>query len=75
MLHAAIMVSAGQRYVRMLVHQDAPCQDSRVLLVSVGLEVEAFLGLSKHEKLQHFSAVGADIKGRNYIKLGCSHIM
>ena len=59
----------------MRMRQDTPCQDRRVLLVPIGLEVEAFLGLSKHEELQHFSAFGADVKGRNFIKLGCSHIM
>lgn len=52
-----------------------PGQDSWVLLIPAGFLEEGFLGLRKHEQLQHFCAVGADVKGGNFIQLRSHDIM
>ena len=52
-----------------------PGQDSWVLLIPAGFLEEGFLGLRKHEQLQHFCAAGADVKGGNFIQLRSHNIM
>ncbi len=52
-----------------------PGQDSWVLLIPAGFLEEGFLGLRKHEQLQHFCAVGADVEGGNFIQLRSHDIM
>ena len=52
-----------------------PGQDSRVLLIPAGFLEEGFLGLRKHEQLQHFCTAGADVEGGNFIQLRSHNVM
>ncbi len=52
-----------------------PGQDSWVLFIPAGFLEEGFLGLCKHEQLQHFCAAGADVEGGNFIQLRSHNVM